>query len=128
MKLNGTTVENYFIWNSLNQLIGVMDSSGSLTARFVYGSKSHVPDYMMKNNINYQIVSNHLGSPVAVVNATTGAVAQEIKYDEFGATLSDTNPGFTPFGFAGCLYDQDTKLCRFKGAFFFSLEFAFYCN
>jgi hypothetical protein len=26
---------------------------------------------------------------------------------------ADTNPGFQPFGFAGGLYDQDTKLVRF---------------
>ena len=27
--------------------------------------------------------------------------------------MSDTNPGFQPFGFGGGLYDQDTKLLRF---------------
>jgi RHS repeat-associated protein len=27
--------------------------------------------------------------------------------------LSDTNPGFQPFGFAGGIYDNDTKLVRF---------------
>ena len=54
-----------------------------------------------------------MGSPVLVVNTTTGAIAQKVTYDEFGNVLTDTNPGFTPFGFAGCLYDQDTKLCRF---------------
>ncbi|MDH5679538.1 MAG: RHS repeat-associated core domain-containing protein, partial [Nitrospinota bacterium] len=27
--------------------------------------------------------------------------------------VSDTNPGFQPFGFAGGLYDQHTKLTRF---------------
>jgi len=27
--------------------------------------------------------------------------------------LSDTNPGFQPFGFAGDLYDRDTELERF---------------
>jgi len=54
-----------------------------------------------------------VGSPVLVVNTTTGAIAQKVTYDEFGNVLTDTNPGFTPFGFAGCLYDQDTKLCRF---------------
>jgi len=58
-------------------------------------------------------VSDHVGSPVLVVNTTTGAIAQKVAYDEFGNVLTDTNPGFTPFGFAGCLYDQDTKLCRF---------------
>src|SRR5437588_6133983 len=34
-------------------------------------------------------------------------------YDEFGQVLSDSNPGFQPFGFAGGLYDGDTKLVRF---------------
>ena len=58
-------------------------------------------------------MSDHVGSPVLVVNTTTGAIAQKVTYDEFGNVLTDTNPGFTPFGFAGCLYDQDTKLCRF---------------
>jgi RHS repeat-associated protein len=113
MKKNGTTTEKYFIWNQRSQLIGVADGSGILTASFVYGSKAHVPDYVITSTAEYQIVSNHLGSPVSVLNKSTGVIAQEIKYDEFGNVTSDTNPGFTPFGFAGCLYDVETKLCRF---------------
>jgi RHS repeat-associated protein len=113
MKKNGTTTEKYFIWNQRSQLIGVADGSGILAASFVYGSKAHVPDYMITSTAEYQIVSNHLGSPVSVLNKSTGVIAQEIKYDEFGNVTSDTNPGFTPFGFAGCLYDVETKLCRF---------------
>ena len=34
-------------------------------------------------------------------------------YDEFGNVLLDTNPGFQPFGFAGGVYDQYSKLVRF---------------
>ncbi len=34
-------------------------------------------------------------------------------YDEFGKVVSDTNPGFQPFGFAGGIYDTQTKLVRF---------------
>ena len=34
-------------------------------------------------------------------------------YDEFGNVTLDTNPGFQPFGFAGGIYDQHTKLTRF---------------
>jgi RHS repeat-associated protein len=49
----------------------------------------------------------------AVVDVLTGAVVQEMEYDEFGVVLSDTNPGFQPFGFAGGLYDADTGLVRF---------------
>lgn len=33
--------------------------------------------------------------------------------DEFGRVLTDTNPGFKPFGFAGGIYDSATGLVRF---------------
>jgi RHS repeat-associated protein len=49
-----------------------------------------------------------------VVNAATGQVAERIDYDEFGNVIADTKPGFQPFGFAGGLYDQDTKLVHFS--------------
>jgi RHS repeat-associated protein len=52
-------------------------------------------------------------SPRLVVDTTTGVVAQRLDYDEFGNVTLDTNPGFQPFGFAGGLYDPDTKLTRF---------------
>jgi len=54
-----------------------------------------------------------LGSPRLVVNVSTGQIAERIDYDEFGNVITDTNPGFQPFGFAGGLYDQDTGLVRF---------------
>src|SRR3954468_6389026 len=34
-------------------------------------------------------------------------------YDEWGNKLQDSSPGLQPFGFAGGLYDHDTKLVRF---------------
>jgi RHS repeat-associated protein len=34
-------------------------------------------------------------------------------YDEFGRVTQNTSPGFQPFGFAGGLYDDATKLVRF---------------
>ena len=41
-------------------------------------------------------------------------VIKEITYDTYGNILNDTNPSLkVPFGFAGGLYDQDTKLTRF---------------
>ena len=68
---------------------------------------------MIKAGKEYKLISDALGSVRLVVNSATGAVAQQLDYDEFGKVLTDTNPGFQPFGFAGCLYDVDTKLCRF---------------
>jgi RHS repeat-associated protein len=48
-----------------------------------------------------------------VVNLATGAAVQQLDYDAWGNILSDTSPGFQPFGFAGGLYDPDTGLTRF---------------
>ncbi|MEA3491607.1 MAG: RHS repeat-associated core domain-containing protein [Campylobacterota bacterium] len=45
---------------------------------------------------------------------TNKNIIKEITYDTFGNILSDTNPDLkVPFGFAGGLYDSDTKLTRF---------------
>jgi RHS repeat-associated protein len=79
----------------------------------VYASDENVPEYMIKSGKTYRIVTDHLGSVRLVVDVATGAVAQRLDYDEFGRVLSDSNPGFQPFGFAGGLYDSDTKLVRF---------------
>jgi RHS repeat-associated protein len=68
---------------------------------------------MIKNGVTYRIISDHLGSPRLVVNTADGTIAQRMDYDEFGNVILDTNPGFQPFGFAGGIYDQPTKLTRF---------------
>jgi RHS repeat-associated protein len=56
---------------------------------------------------------DQLGSVSLVVNASTGAIAQRMDYDEFGRVLADTSPGFQAFGYAGGLHDPDTGLARF---------------
>ena len=48
-----------------------------------------------------------------MVDVNTGAIVQQLEYDEYGKVLLDTNPGFQPFGFAGGIYDQATQLVQF---------------
>jgi RHS repeat-associated protein len=79
----------------------------------VFGSKPNVPDYFTTAAGTFRIFSDHLGSPRLVVNTSSGAVVEEIDYDEFGNVTNDTAPGTIPFGFAGGLYDKDTGLVRF---------------
>jgi RHS repeat-associated protein len=73
----------------------------------------NVPEYMVRGGVTYRLVTDQVGSVRLVVNASTGAVVQRIDYDSFGNVLTDDTPGFQPFGFAGGLYDRDTKLVRF---------------
>jgi len=90
-----------------------LDGVGNVVSTFVYASKGHVPDYMVKGGVTYRIISDHFGSVRFVINTADGAITQRIDYDEFGNVLADTNPGFQPLAFAGGIYDQHTHLTRF---------------
>ncbi len=111
-KINGVLVQAWLYQDQLEP-VAELDGSGNVVARFVYGSRPNIPDYAVIGGATYRIVSDHLGSPRLIVNASTGAVVQRLDYDEFGRVTADTNPGLQPFGFAGGLYDADTKLVRF---------------
>jgi RHS repeat-associated protein len=111
-QLNGTTTSGYLYKNALN-VVAQLDGSGNLVARYILGSKPNVPDYFTSSAGTFRILSDHLGSPRLIVNTASGAVAEEIDYDEFGNVTNDTNPGLTPFGFGGGLYDAATGLVRF---------------
>ncbi len=111
-KANGVLTQGWLYQGSLNP-IAELDGTGQVVTRFVYGSKANVPDYLVKNGQTYRIVSDHLGSPRLVIDLSTGAVVQRMDYDAFGNVTQDTNPGFQPFGFAGGLYDSETRLVRF---------------
>jgi RHS repeat-associated protein len=111
-KVNGVLTQG-FLYGSQLRPAAELDGSGALVARFVYGTRINVPDYMVKGGVTYRLLTDHLGSVRLVLDTTTGTIAQQLDYDEFGQITQDTHPGFQPFGFAGGLYDPATKLTRF---------------
>ncbi|HEY0144154.1 MAG TPA: DUF4329 domain-containing protein [Thermoanaerobaculia bacterium] len=111
-KVDGALTHGWLYGDQL-RVVAELEATGTVATRFVYGTRTNVPDYMTRAGVTYRIISDHVGSPRLVVNATTGMIAQSLSYDEFGNVLSDTNPGFQPFGFAGGLYDVATGMMRF---------------
>jgi len=111
-KVNGQVVKRWIYNDQLNP-VAELDANGNVITRFVYGSKGHVPDYMIRGDSTYYFITDHLGSVRLVVNMETGFIVQQIQYDEFGDVLADTNPDFQPFGYAGGLFDTHTGLVRF---------------
>ncbi len=105
-------LETGFLYDG-SRIVAQLNGSNAIVSQFIYATGAATPDYMLSGSVTYRIFSDQLGSPRLVVNTATGAVSEQINYDEFGNVISDTNPGFQPFGFAGGLYDQDTKLVRF---------------
>lgn len=111
-KINGVLVQGFLFASQIHPL-AELDGSNQITSRFIYGGDGNTPSYLVKGANTYRLITDHLGSVRLVVDAVSGAVVQQIDYDEFGRVTSDTNPGFQPFGYAGGLYDNDTGLVRF---------------
>jgi RHS repeat-associated protein len=112
--VDGIRVQGFLYGDQLNP-VAELDGGSNVVRRFVYGPNGNAPDYMVTIGTGsvHRIITDQLGSVVMVVNAATGSVAQEITYDSWGRVLSDTAPGFQPFGFAGGIVDEDTGWVRF---------------
>jgi RHS repeat-associated protein len=103
-KLNGT-LQKGWLYQSQLAIAAEVDANGAVTKTFAYATHGNVPDWMYANGV-------HLGS-VRLVIDVNGTVAQRIDYDAYGRVLTNTNPGFQPFGYAGGLLDDATGLTRF---------------
>jgi RHS repeat-associated protein len=110
-KVDGALVQGFLYQDQLKP-VAELDGSGTVLSRFVYATRSNVPDYLVRDGVIYRIITDHLGSPRFVINTSDGSIPQQMDYDAFGNVTLDTNPGFQPFGFAGGLYDRDTGLVR----------------
>lgn len=106
-RVNGT-LDRMFLYEDQLRVAAELDGSGALVSRFVYGTKTNVPDYMIRGGSVYRILSDHVGSVRRVVNVATGAVVLDRAFDEFGRVISESGQlDFVPFGFAGGLFDGD---------------------
>ncbi|MFA5832146.1 MAG: RHS repeat-associated core domain-containing protein [Bacteroidota bacterium] len=111
-KLNGQIIKRWIYENQLRP-IAELDSNDNVVARFVYIDKPNVPEYIVKSGISYRIVTDHLGSVRLVLNSTTGIVVSRFDYDEYGNIINQIDSLDLPFGYAGGLFDTQTKLVRF---------------
>jgi RHS repeat-associated protein len=116
-KVNGALTQGFLYQDQLH-VVALLDGGNNIVERFVYGSKPNVPDYFTTSAGTYRILSDHLGSPRLVIDSS-GNLIESISYDEFGnetdVPISPLPSGYQliPFGFAGGLYDTDTKFVRF---------------
>jgi RHS repeat-associated protein len=108
-------VTDRFVYGAGGVPLARLDADGRLVQRFIGGSRAHVPDLMLMGERRLALLTDHRGSVRLVVDADTGEVAQRLDYDAWGRVLTDTQPGFQPFGFAGGLYDPATGLVQMGG-------------
>ena len=110
-KVDGTVVEKY-LWLDLTTLLATYDKDDKLIQRFEYAD-NRMPVAMQQDAKKYYLHYDQVGT-VKLITDSSGATTKAIEYDSYGNVLTDSNPSFKlPFGFAGGLYDTDTKLTRF---------------
>ncbi|MBI2390457.1 MAG: hypothetical protein HYV09_12785 [Deltaproteobacteria bacterium] len=126
------TLVKQWLWAGSLRIVAEVDVRTGVVTRFVYGRRVNVPEYLVRSDGKAaRVLTDHLGNVRLVVDTTSGAVLQRMEYDAFGVVETDlvrnqttgslVAPGSTtdptwdplPFGFAGGLYDRDTKLVRF---------------
>jgi RHS repeat-associated protein len=109
----GGNLAKGWLYDGQLRIVGETDAAGAVVSRFVYGSRSNVPDTMVRGGVTYRYLVDQVGSVRAVVDVATGTVVQAVAYNAWGEVLSDSAPGFQPFGYAGGLTDGDTGLVHF---------------
>ena len=112
VRRDGVVVKRFLYGLEAIGPVAELNADNTVRSRFVYATRSYVPDYMIRDGITYRVVTDELGSVRRVVNTSTGTVEQAIDYDPYGVVISDSQPGFQPFGYTGGLTDPDTGLVR----------------
>jgi len=108
-KVNGSLVKRW-LYRNYRAPVAELDANGAVLTRFVYVTSALTPAFIVKNGTTYRVITDDVGTPTRIVDASTGIVAQAREVDEFGVTISDTAPDFQPIGFGGGLADPDTGL------------------
>ena len=88
-----------------------LSSTGSVRQRYAYAMGT-TPSVVTESSRTLKVVTDHLGSPRAIVNTTTGEVVDTAKFDEYGRTIEPTSSGSMPNGFTGGISDRSTGLTR----------------
>jgi RHS repeat-associated protein len=113
--IDGTVTERFIYLSQLKPFAKV-NSDGSIAETYIYGTKVNIPEYVIRDGNTYRVITDHLGSLRLVIDTTDGTVKQRMSFNEFGTVTEDyIESGFEPlpFGYAGGLYDRDTKLVTF---------------
>lgn len=119
-----TELRRYVYRDGLNP-VARLDEDGALEQRYVYGTATHTPDYVVAFDTEtgteqgaYRLVADVRGS-VRLAIGPDGTVAIRTDYGPFGEIMMRTpahvagEPPRIPFGYAGGIEDPETGLVRF---------------
>lgn len=108
-----TSLDRQYVYAGQYRLIGELDSANDVKKLFVYGSKSHVPDYYTDGTDDFMLITDHLGSVRLAVKVSDGTIVQRNDYNDLGGVSYTTGASAQPLRYAGGIYDGDTGFVKF---------------
>jgi RHS repeat-associated protein len=108
--LDGTRDRSWLYQDQL-RLAAELTPSGSVRQRYAYAFGT-TPSVIAESNRTVRVITDHLGSPRAVVDSATGAVVDTAEFDEFGRDIDRPDPANLPVGYTGGLTDRESGLVR----------------
>ena len=107
-------VTHYYVWED-ERLMAEYNSSGTRIARYAYLPGDASPTEVEINNVIYQVRSDHLGTPLELINVSN-IVVWRAHYESFGKAVinddTDNNGTHVEFNvrFPGQYFDAESNL------------------
>ena len=132
--VSGRKIYSY-LTDGLGRRVLRSDEYGS-TTRYLYGdlANPHIVTHVLTDNemvslyydqsgllfamdrgeLRFYVATDHLGTPLALIDAKTGQISKHVRYTTYGVVLYDSNPHHSmQLGFAGGILDPGTELIHF---------------
>ncbi|MFV3409683.1 RHS repeat domain-containing protein [Bdellovibrio bacteriovorus] len=113
VKIKDGVIQSRYLYDGQLRIISMYNEATRVSKEFAHGGRVNTPVYMSSAGKIYKYIVDHLGSPRLLVDVSSGKIVQEIEYDVWGKEIKNTNREFQPYGYAGGIYDVDTRLVRF---------------
>ena len=113
IRISGSGAPVRMLWDG-DRVAATLDEQGNVDIRFIDSGIGACPEGLIRDGVEYLIVTDHLGSVRVVVDTEKGEAVQAMDYDALGRPIVNTAPGWQPFGFAGGLHEPAGGLVRFQ--------------
>ena len=120
--VNGITTK--YLYDGAD-LLAEMNNAGTLTARYLYGSRIDEPLERKTSSTTHYYLADGLGS-IALLTTSTGTLAESYTYDPFGTptiknasgTVIPSSALGNPFLFTGREWDGETALYFYRARYY----------
>lgn len=109
--VDGVLTDGY-LYGVDDSIVAWLDGSGALVAHFAYDDNGNLALVSLRDR-DLLVVTDQVGSPIAVIDPTSGEVDETFTYDAWGNLVDGGASELMPFGFAGGLVDHETGLVHF---------------